>query len=59
MEWTEVSKPKKKKVQKQTVAAGEDQKNIMKEMQGFKNWAEKETKSIIPANTGITSLDFG
>ena len=51
MEWTEVTKDKKKKVAKKNLAP-DDQKSIMKEMQGFKNWSEKETKKVIPANTG-------
>ena len=60
MEWTEVAKkPKKKKVAKKTEATIDDQKNVMKEMQGFKNWAEKEEKSIIPANTGRSKLGAG
>ncbi len=52
MDWTEVSKPKKKKVAKKTEATADDQRSLMKEMQGFKNWSEKETKRVIPANTG-------
>ena len=52
MDWTEVSKPKKKKVAKKTEGTADDQRSLMKEMQGFKNWSEKETKRVIPANTG-------
>ena len=53
MDWVEVEKPKKKKVKKPTVAPADDQKALMKEMQGFKNWSEKEVKKEIPANTGM------
>ncbi|CAI2381506.1 unnamed protein product [Moneuplotes crassus] len=59
MDWTEVSKPKKKKVVKKTPTVADDQKSLMKEMQGFRNWSEKETKTVIPANTGRSKLGAG
>ena len=58
MDWTEVDKPKKKKGVKKPDAGPDDQKSMMKEMQGFKNWSEKETKKEIPVNTGKLASDF-
>ena len=57
MDWTEVSKPKKKKVVKKAGPGTDDQKYLMKEMQGFKNWSEKETRKEIPSNTGEFEKD--
>ena len=58
MDWTEVTKPKKKKVTKKPIVTSDDQKTIMKEMQGFKNWTEKESGKNIETNTGKFSSLF-
>ena len=53
MEWTETTTKKKNKVVKKKEGMDDfEQRSIMKEMQGFKNWSEKEEKKVIPANTG-------
>lgn len=53
MDWTEAPSKKKGKVIKKKDGMDDyEQRALMKEMQGFKNWTEKEEKKVIPANTG-------
>lgn len=53
MDWTETPSKKKGKVIKKKDGMDDyEQRALMKEMQGFKNWTEKEEKKVIPANTG-------
>ena len=59
MDWTEVSKPKKKKVQKKAVTESDNQVAIMREMQGFRSWAEKEKDDKAVTNTGRSKLGAG
>ena len=56
MDWVD-AKPKKKKIVKtKAVPVNNDQVNLMKEMQGFRNWKSKEESKNIQPNTGKLSI---
>ena len=52
MDWTDAKPAKKKKVFAKKGPTSNEQVNLMKEMQGFKNWKAKEEKKVIKPNTG-------